>query len=296
MDRFDKLSAPVTAFNLRSSRREAIKISGLAVTLGALAVACGNDRGGSADAGRVGNAPTTTALEAYPVDDAVLLRTAASLEWTAVEVYETAKAGGFIPDGFTSSTAIFLENHRILAEEMNALAVAAGGEAWGCANPWLMDRLVNPVLTAITTERVIDLGGGEEFRNELSDQEKVNDILNFAGALENLAVASHQTLVSLTGVPEVRLAHANAASLEARQAAELAIEIGGINAYVSYGLLGDEPPAGAPTQFAIPSQFGQTSQIEIKSGPGDQNGGVQTFTLQTPAANSFVYNELTCDA
>lgn len=296
MGRFDKLSTPLTTVNSRTSRRDAIKIGGLTVTLGALAAACGNDRGGSDDAGRVGNAPETTALEAYPVDDVVLLRTAASLEWTAVEVYETAKAGGYIPDDFTPSTTIFLENHRMLAEEMDALAVAAGGEAWGCANPWLMDRLVNPVLTAITTERVVDLGGGEEFRAELSEQEKVDDVLNFAEALENLAVASHQSLVSMTSIPEARIAHANAASLEARQAAELAIEIGGTDAYVSYDLLGEDPPEGAPTQFAIPSQFGQTSQIEIKAGPGDQNGVIQGFTLQTPAENSLVYNELSCDA
>ena len=53
---------------------------------------------------------------------------------------------------------------------------------------------------------------------------------------------------------------------------------------------------GAPVQFAIPSQFGQTGQIEIKAGPPDQNGVIVGYTLQTPAENSFVYNELSCDA
>lgn len=291
-----RFTTPLATFGSPTSRRDALKIGGLTVTLGALVAACGNDRGGSEDAGRVGNAPETTALPTYTVDDAVLLRTASSLEWTAVEVYETAKAGGYIPDDVTPATTIFLENHRILAAQMEALTTEVGGEPWTCANPWLMDRLVNPVLTAITTERVVDLGNGQEFRAELTEEQKIADVMNFAEALENLAVASHQTLVSLTGHLPARTAHAEAASLEARQAAELAIELGGTEAYASYDLLGEEPPEGAPTQFAIPSQFGQTSQIEIKAGPGDQNGVVLGFTLQTPAENSLIYNELACPA
>ncbi|MEL6892759.1 MAG: hypothetical protein AAFP84_14270 [Actinomycetota bacterium] len=289
------LTTPLATFHAPSSRRDLLKAGGLTVTLGALVAACGTNRGGSDEAGRVGNAPETTTLPTYSVDDAVLLRTASSLEYTAIDVYEQAIGAGLVPDEIAPAAAIFLANHQQIADQMGELTADVGGEAWTCANPWMMDRLVGPVLAAITTPRVIDLGE-ETFESELTEEQQIADVLNFAEALENLAVAAHQTLVGLTGHGPARIAHAEAASIEARQAAELAIEIAGADAYVSYDLLGTEPPEGAPRQFAIPSRFGQTSQIEIKAGPPDQNGVIEGFTLQTPAENSFVYNELSCDA
>ncbi len=291
----NRFSSPLQVFRAPSSRRDVLKAGGITVTLGALVAACGTDRGGSEEAGRVGNAPTTTELPSYELDDAVLLRTAASLELTAVEIYRRVEEGGFLPADIQPAADAFVVNHQAIAEQMNELVVEVGGEPWTCANPWLIDRLVNPVFDSITQVRTIDLGD-EIFTSELSEEQKTADVLNVAEAFENLAVASHQRLVGLTGHLPARTAHAQASSLEARQAAELAIEIGGPEAYVSYELLGTEPPEGAPTQFAIPSQFGQTGQIEIKAGPPDQNGVIVGYTLQTPAENSFVYNELACQS
>lgn len=292
----NRFTLPLATFRAPSSRRDVLKAGGVTVTLGALIAACGNDRGGSEEAGRVGNAPPTTEIPNYGVDEAVLLRTAASLEYTAIDVYARAKVGGYLPDEAVDAAAAFIVNHQAIADQMNELAVEVGGDPWTCPNPWMTDRLVDPVMTAITSERVIDLGAGAEFRSELTDEEKEADVMNFAEALENLLVASHQSLVSATAFAPSRLAHADAASLEARQAAELAIILGGEAAYVSPELLRQEPTEDTPRQFAIPSRFGQTSQIEIKAGPPDQNGVIQGFTLNTPAENSFVYNELNCEA
>ena len=73
-----------------ATRRDALKLGGLTVSLGAIIAACGNGRGGDDAPGRVGNAPVLTTPEDLPVDDAVLLRTAASLERTAADLYDTA--------------------------------------------------------------------------------------------------------------------------------------------------------------------------------------------------------------
>ncbi len=72
----------------RYGRRDALKIGGLTVSVAAIAAACGEDRTGDESPGRVGYAPPVTDPADYPIDDAVLLRTASSLELTLVDVYE----------------------------------------------------------------------------------------------------------------------------------------------------------------------------------------------------------------
>ena len=80
----------------RYGRRDALKIGGLTVSVAALVAACGNDRTGDESPGRVGYAPPITDPPDYPIDDAVLLRTASSLELTLVEVYETILGVGVL--------------------------------------------------------------------------------------------------------------------------------------------------------------------------------------------------------
>jgi len=69
--------------------------------------------------------------------------------------------------------------------------------------------------------------------------------------------------------------------------------------YISPAMIDEDvppTPRGQIRQFAIESTFGETSQIEIKAGPGDLNAVRVSVILQTPAANTLVYNELACDA
>jgi hypothetical protein len=269
-----------------TTRRDALKFGGLAVSLGALVAACGENVGGSEDAGRVGNAPVVEPLPDYAVDEIVLLRTASSLEFTAVAVYETALAlDGAIPAALVSTVERLIENHQTTGAEMMALTEAAGGEAWDCPNTWFMERLVAPLVDALGAH---------------DDPALVTaDTLAIATALENFAAASHQELASSTPSTAARVAHAEAAALEVRHAAVLAIAADGPDAYLSPAFLGEDvaPDAnGQIRQFAIATTFGQTSQIEIKAGPADENGVRTSYVLQTPAANSFVYSELSCSA
>ena len=319
-----------------TSRRDVLKVGGLTISLGAFVAACGDDRGGDDAPGRVGSAPVPTALPDYAVDDAVLLRTASSLEITAIEVYEAALAiNGAIPPSLIPVVERLIEDHQMIADQMVGLTESVGGEGWTCSNPWLMDRLVAPTIELIQSnvigvvledtsmvqvigEQVMiapvvktaqgdlilisstnGLEEGDEIEFERLEGAVSDDVMAFAQALESLAAASHQELAGLTSNIETRVAHLEAASLEARHSSVLAIAIYGPDGYISPAMVGEDVPPTERSQirhFAIESTFGQTSQIEVKAGPADLNGVRPSVVMQTPAANTLVYNELTCDA
>ena len=49
---------------------------------------------------------------------------------------------------------------------------------------------------------------------------------------------------------------------------------------------------GIPERYAIESRFGSVAQAELMIGAPNDVGVRQTFLLQPPAENSYVYNEL----
>jgi hypothetical protein len=49
---------------------------------------------------------------------------------------------------------------------------------------------------------------------------------------------------------------------------------------------------GVIPQYAITSTFGSVAQIEARVGPPDENGNRTSYIAQTPAENSFIYEEL----
>lgn len=326
--------------NATTSRRNALKIGGLTVSVAALAAACGEDRGQDPSLGRIGNAPVVSTPPAYESDDLVLLRTASSLEFTAIEVYEAAlELDGAIPAEVVPTIERLIENHRGIGERMVELTEANGGEGWTCSNPWLMDRVIGPALDLIQANKIgvvendesgnptlVRVGGeplpiadvvttslgeitllsdasnvtaGDELEFTRLEGAKGEDTMAFANALENLAAASHQELASATSIAEARAAHLEAAVLESRHSGVLAIAILGTEGYISPALFGEDvppTPRGQIRHFAVESIFGQTGQSEIKAGPGDLNAVRASVILQTPAANSLIYNELSCDA
>lgn len=326
-------------FDTRSNRRQVLKAGGLSVTLAALAAACGDDRGGDDAPGRVGNAPVVTTPVDYDVDAAVLLRTASSLEYTAIAVYESAlDLDGAVPGDLVPVFERLIEDHQDSADRMVELTETVDGTPWKTTNPWLMDRLVAATFDLIQSDTVgvvaLDADGstrvqvlgelvdiaetvttvqgeltatssidgvaeGDEITFTRLENAVPEDVVAFAQALESLAAASHQELASLASTSEIRVAHLESALLEARHAATLAIAIYGESGYLSPALVGGDVPPTPRSQirhFAVDSTFGSTAQIEIKAGPGDSNAVRESVILQTPAANSFVYNELEPDS
>ena len=262
----------------RYDRRDAIKLGGLTLSIAAIAAACGDDRTGDTAPGRVGYAPPIVELEDYAVDDAVLLRTASSLELTAVAVYEAILETGTLDADVTALVERLIENHQATADEMGQLTEAVGGVAWACTNPWYMDRLITPLLEAV-----------------VESDNPLRDIINSAVALENIAAATHQTLTIELEDVDAATATIAAATLESRHSAAIVSAARGAEGYVSPSITGGETPTdaeGVPLAFAITSRFGSTGQVELVVGAPDENGVRQTFVLQTPSLNSWIYNEL----
>ena len=260
----------------RVGRRQAFKIGGLTVTLAALAAACG-DVGGDTAPGRVGNAPTVEALPDLPVNDAVLLRTASSLENTAVYVYQQAQGLGVLDGDMAALVERLIANHEATAARMGELTEAAGSTAWTSTNPWLMDRSIQPMLATIT-----------------DSDDPGRDVVNLAITLENMASSTHQTLTGLLSQSDQRLAVAEASTQEARHSATIVIKAFGIARRVSPLLVGEElvNANGIIKRFAIETTFGSVAQQEVNLGAADENGGRTTYLLATPAGNSFIYEEL----
>lgn len=262
-------------------RRRLLRNTGLVVSIGALVAACGEGRTGLEEPGRVGNAPPAPGLPDAEVNDVVLLRTAQSLEYTALEVYDLA-AGLDVFDATTLALVDrFVEDHTRHAAAVGELIAGAGGEEFTCANPWLMERAITPIL------------GAMEDTDDLR-----RDVLNLAHALESLAGATYQDVVGNLTEPELRRAAMTNGADEVRHAAALAMAITGTPAgYVSPALLGLdlEPDAGGfPVPYAIPSTFGQLGAQELVVGARSAAGARFSILLQTPAENSFVYEYMSC--
>ena len=260
------------------TRRQAFKIGGLTVTLAALVAACGEDLQGDTAPGRVGYAPPITDPPEYVVDDAVLLRTASSLEYSAIAVYEQALEIGGLDDSGQALVERLIANHQAVADEMGALTEAEGGVAWECTNPWLVDRLLTPVLRGDQDERRPD-----PRRPQPGRRTREPCSVDAPGPVGRVVVARRQDGHAGgrdTGVEAVggdRCAHSGRRRLH------------------QPGVIGEgvpTDPSGVPYTYSITSRFGSVGQAELIVGAPDENGGRESFTLQTPAANSFVYNEL----
>jgi hypothetical protein len=274
----DDLSSRVGS---RLGRRDALRIGGLTISLAAIVAACGDDRGGSTDPGRIGVAPPITEPPDYPVDDAVLLRTASSIEQSTIMVYEAILDLGVLDAEGAALVEMLIDNHRELDTIMGELTVAAGGEVWPCTNPWMEERFLVPIVDAI----------------KASDNQE-RDIYNVAVSFENLGAATYQQFsVELTEA-EQRTAVVKAAAQDSRNSAVLVIAVEGPEGYVSPALEGLEVETdadGVPLQYAIPFRFGSVAQFELIIGPANEEGTREDFTIQTPSLNSYVYNELIPD-
>jgi len=260
-------------------RRDALKLGGLTVSAAAFLAACGNGRGGDDAPGRVGFAPPVEELEDFPVDDAVLLRTASSLELTAIAVYEAVLGTGLLDADLTALVERLIGDHQMVADQMGELTEAVGGVAWECTNPWYMNRTVEPLLAAV-----------------LASDNPLRDIVNTAVVLENIAAGTHQSLTIQLEDADAAAATIAAATLESRHSAYIVAVARGPEGYVSPLVdgTGDTPTDadGVPQKFSITARFGSTGQVELVAGAPDENGVRQTFIVQTPSLNSWIYNEL----
>lgn len=260
-------------------RRALIRNGALTVSLGAIAAACGSNRGGSDAPGRLGVADAAPELFEEEVDDITLMRTAQSLEYTAIGVYAAAGETGALSSDESALAQRFVDDHQRHADDIGAIVVRMGGEPFTCANPFLTDRAVLPILGA--------LDGSDDLHR---------DVLNIAYSFESLAGASYQALTSMLADKANRAAAMLIGSEEQRHAAALAAALNP-DAYFAPSLTGGQDEAdenGIPLRYSIPSVFGRVAGIELVVGAVNDEGSRFSTQLQTPAANSLVYSDQSC--
>ena len=292
----------------RFSRRRLFEFSGATVGLAALLAACGKDT--EAEPGRVGNAPVATDPPDLDVDDVVYLRTMQSLEESILAVYGVLGALDGLGEGTVAALTRFTEDHTALSETLGQLATDNGGEPFACPNPWLMERDFQPALDNIVgkaAENDTEASGTSEASDttEADDgsiaptDDADRDTLAMVYALETLAAATYQKMVESLTTPALRAEVIPFGAQAARRAATIAIVAGGDeDRFVAPALLGEEPAADAvfTTAYAIETQFGRLTPIDVVIGAENDLGLRYTATFQTPADNAYAYHELACPA
>jgi rubrerythrin len=263
------------------SRRTMLRAGGITLSLGAILAACGDGRGGLTEPGRVGTATPGTGLPDASVNDLTYLRTAQSIEHTAIDVYEVALGLGALNTATAAIVQRFINDHKGHSAALGRLISAQGGQAYTCANPWIMDRAVTPILERIQ-----------------SSDDIARDLLATAHALETLAGATYQLFTGMLSDPQLRKEAMVIGADEQRHSATLAMAITGTpEGYVSPILFGEElepTDAGFPVPYAIPSTFGRLNAVELVVGARDADGARLVIGLQTPAENSYVYDYMSC--
>jgi rubrerythrin len=260
-------------------RRALIRNGAITVSLGALAAACGTGRTGSDAPGRLGVAGTAPGLVEDEVTDITFLRTAQSIEYTAIDVYAAAAATDGLSGDELTLVQRFVDDHQRHADSIGTLLGQLGGEPFTCANPFLVDRAVTPVLAA--------LDGTDDLHR---------DLLNIAYAFEALAGATYQEVVRVLADQALRAAAMQIGGEEQRHAAVIAAAINPAT-YVSPTLTGGIDEAdeyGIPLRYSIPSVFGRVDGIELTVGAVNEEGSRFSTSLQTPAANSLIYSDQSC--
>lgn len=286
-------------------RRGFLRFGGIALASTTLLAAC-REAKPKKQIPIAGQNPGFEALPDNKVNDVVILRTAASLEWTVVDAYAQLLEKSFITDPVVADLLkVFSDHHRQHADAMAAATKALGGTPCTSSNPKIDSYLIAPLL-----ERIAGSGA-----------EQGEDSKALAYALESLAAATYQGVVPVLTSPELRKAAMSVGSIEARHAAVLGAVI---NPSALVGSVVVEAPAepadtttttvdaGLPTTVpaattttvqsasaanvihAVPAAFGSLAPITLTVGPANEFGVRSSTNLETPSLNSLMYDGEAC--
>ncbi len=257
--------------NNNISRRTLLVTGGTTLTAGALLAACGGSAPGSSNIARLGESPTTTVLPDGAVTDEVLLRTAMSVEYNAIDTYATVVAAGTFDAATNAVLQRFSGEHASHANALAALITSMGGTPYTKANQRVTDLYITPALKLISESD--DVPG---------------DTLLLAHALETLAAQTYQSFVGWINDPALRAAAMGIGEEEARHTVVLAQAIRGGAA----GVVPATDDQGKALIAAIPAAFGSLGSIQVTVGKLTDAGTKPTLTLETPSLNSLMYDYL----
>lgn len=286
-------------------RRNFLRAGGIGVAALTLLAAC-REKGPKVQLPISGENPGYTALASQPVNDVVLLRTAASFEYSVIDAYKRVLDNGFITDSvFVDLIKLFSEHHAAHAEAMAAATTALGGTACTKLNPKITSYVIEPLLLRIAN----------------SGPDQAEDVKALAFSLESIAAATYQGVVPVLTTPALRAAAMSVGSVEARHAAVLGMIINPTDLVptdakaapaAAAATTTTTVDAGLPTTLpaettttvtaasvansihAIPTAFGSLAPVPLTVGPANENGVRATTNLETPSLNSFLYEDEAC--
>ena len=273
-----------SALQTSLSRRRFFLAGGATISFGALLAACGASE--STGIARLGDSVPDNALADVEVTDVVLLRTATSLEYNAIYVYEAVASAGILSGDAATLAARFLSDHRAHAEATSSLTEKLGGTAFAQPNPRLQTIYVEPALKLI----VGDTSSGIE-----PTADPVADVLALAYALETIAGSTYQAYIPKLSDPALRGSAIGIGEQEARHAALIGSLLNPDRLVSSFGLSiaaqyreDTDVPALA---YAVPTSFGTLSPAPVILGAANESGTRTTINLETPSLNSLIYED-----
>jgi hypothetical protein len=193
-------------------RRGLLRMGGIGIAGAALLAACGGDDtetpaavgGGAAGTGMTGSASGATGSGASgsAALDLTLAKTAASLEFLAVETYTTAVKSGLVTTAAIGDAAkLFQSHHQAHLDALNALLTANGAARITASNAAVKSMVVDPAVKAAKTEA---------------------DIVALAFTLEDAAAQTYVFAATQLSKPELRSTIMTIGGVEARHRAILA--------------------------------------------------------------------------
>lgn len=187
------------------SRRDVLKIGGLAVLGGAIVAATGPQLAAAAQSATTKKATATTKAPTRSAMDVSILRTASSIEELAVAAYQIAIDSGLVKTAAVADAAKYFQaNHKEHSALFQSLTRKAGGTAFAQANPALLKAL-DPQIKALKDEK---------------------GVVAFAYDLENIAASTYQANVGQFTDATLNRAIMTVGGVEARHATALAAVLG----------------------------------------------------------------------
>lgn len=185
-------------------RRGLFKIGGIGIAGAALLAACGDDSETPAAVTTTTRASGSGASGSAALD-LTLAKTAASLEFLAVETYTTAVKSGLVTTAAVGDAAkLFQSHHQAHLDALNALLVANGAAKIAAPNAAVKSMVVDPAVKAAKTEA---------------------DIVAIAYTLEDAAAQTYVFATTQLSKPELRSTLMTIAGVEARHRAILAFMV-----------------------------------------------------------------------
>jgi len=260
------------------ARRRFLTAGSFSVATAAVLAACGKPH--KALVPQVGLVPSTSALAEQVITDVVLLRTASSLEHSAVKAYD-ALLNGLLSGDVVEAAKLLQEHHRAHAAQFEQATTDIGGKAFTTTNPVIDANIVDASITAINASAV-----------------KSDDAVRFAHAIESIATGMYQSFVPALSLPKLRAIAMSAGAVDARHAAMLAKFVKSDGGAIVPGL---DTAAAAPVTTAAKAG-GATTEAKATIAPvyqvpgpfGTQGAVVVNLnaiptSIDIPGPNSFMY-------